>query len=317
MQQIDDTLIGTTPELTAVMRAAQLVAVTDAPVLIQGESGTGKELLAETVHRHSRRQQRPLVRVNCAALPETLAETLLYGHRKGAFTGAIADQTGYIQQADGGTLLLDEVCELPLTIQAKLLRFLESGEYQVIGEGRVTHANVRIIAASNRDLAAEVAAGRFRQDLFFRLNVVPLTLPPLRTRSSDIPQLIAHFTETLAQRYGLEAPRYSSRSLQRLRDHAWPGNVRELRNLCERLLILFSGRDIEPENLPAEIRTTGCHPATGGVQLPSAGLRLDELEVELIRQALHKTGGNRTHAARLLGLTRDTLLYRLKKYALV
>ena len=313
----NEPLIGTSPELTAVLRAARLVAMTDVPVLVQGESGTGKELLAAALHRDSPRRNGPLITVNCAALPETLAESLLYGHRRGSFTGAHADQTGYVMQANGGTLFLDEVGELPLAIQAKLLRFLESGECQPVGQGAVVKADVRVIAATNRDLADEVTAGRFRQDLFYRLNVVPLTLPPLRERGEDITLLLQHHTAQTAQRYDLEAPRYHKRTLNYLQRYSWPGNVREVRNLCERMVILCSGREIHPENLPLEIRQPRAHDASrAGFQLPPEGVRLDELEVSLIRQALAQTAGNQSRAARLLGLTRDTLLYRLKKYAI-
>ncbi len=311
------TLIGSSPELTAVLRAARLVAMTDAPVLIQGESGTGKELLATNVHLESRRRNNPMITVNCAALPENLAESLLYGHRKGAFTGAISDQPGFIPQAHGGTLFLDEIGELPLAIQAKLLRFLESGECQSVGHAACHRLDVRVIAATNRDLAAEVAAGRFREDLFYRLNVVPLQLPPLRERAADIHELLHHYTAQVAERYALDMPRYTPQSLQQLKAYAWPGNVRELRNLCERMVILGGGRDIQPENLPQEIRQPLTRNTTGsGFNLPPQGVRLDEVEVTLIRQALVQTDGNRSRAARLLGLTRDTFLYRLKKYAI-
>ncbi len=194
----DATLIGTSPELAAVLRAARLVAMTDVPVLIQGESGTGKELLASRVHADSPRRDGPLITVNCAALPETLAESLLYGHRRGAFTGAVNDQPGYIVQAHGGTLFLDEIGELPLAVQAKLLRFLESGEYQPVGHSGCLRADVRVIAATNRDLAGEVSAGRFREDLFYRLNVVPLALPPLRERDGDIVELLHYHTARAA-----------------------------------------------------------------------------------------------------------------------
>ena len=317
MGEIDERVIGESPAFAAVLRAARLVAVTDAPVLIHGESGTGKELLASAVHRDSPRRRHPFIAVNCAAIPEGLAESLLYGHRRGAFTGAVADQSGYILQADGGTLFLDEVGELPMATQAKLLRFLESGEYQPVGHCTVQRADVRIVAATNRDLLAEVDAGRFRRDLYYRLNVVPLNLPPLRERSEDIPALLAFHSECLAERYQLTPPRYSARSLKVLKQYGWPGNVRELRNLCERMLILCSGRTIEPENLPLEIvqppaRSTGMEVFS----LPAEGVHLEELEIGLIRQALAQARGNRSQAARLLGLTRDTLLYRLKKYAI-
>ncbi|MFP5505923.1 MAG: sigma-54 interaction domain-containing protein, partial [Gammaproteobacteria bacterium] len=266
--------------------------------------------------RDSPRRAGPLITVNCAALPEALAESLLYGHRRGAFTGASADHDGYVVQAHGGTLLLDEVGELSPAVQAKLLRFLESGECQPVGQPRSVKADVRVIAATNRDLAAEVAAGRFRRDLFYRLNVVPLTLPPLRERREDIPALLAHHSEQVARRYGLSTPRFDKAAMQALRAHPWPGNVRELRNLCERLVILCGGRDIALDNLPIEIRNPAAAAQHGGFRLPPDGVRLDEIEVTLIRQALAHTEGNRSRAARLLGLTRDTLLYRLKKYAI-
>lgn len=311
------TLQGNSPALSALLRAARLVASTEAPVLILGESGTGKELLAQLLHQHSRRRQAPFITVNCAALPETLAESLLYGHCKGAFTGASADQLGYIRQAQNGSLFLDEIGELPLALQAKLLRFLESGEYQPLGAAQPAQANVRVIAATHRDLAREVAAGRFRHDLFYRLQVVPLQLPPLRERSEDIPLLIDYHSQRLAKQYQLQAPVYCANSVRLLKQYRWPGNVRELRNLCERMLILFNGRRITPDNLPAEIRLP-CATQLGmnGLRLPAQGLNLQALEIDLIRQALSQSAGNRSQAARLLGLTRDTLLYRLKKYAL-
>jgi DNA-binding NtrC family response regulator len=221
-------------------------------------------------------------------------------------------------QAHGGTLFLDEIGELPLAVQAKLLRFLESGEYQPVGHSGCLRADVRVIAATNRDLAGEVSAGRFREDLFYRLNVVPLALPPLRERDGDIVELLHYHTAQAAERYSLDTPRYSTQALRQLRGYAWPGNVRELRNLCERLVILCGGREIGLDNLPQEIRQpqTAATQGRGSFHLPPEGVRLDEVEVTLIRQALQKTGGNRSRAARLLGLTRDTLLYRLKKYAI-
>ena len=317
MGEIDESVIGGAPAFAAVLRAARLVAVTDAPVLIHGESGTGKELLASAVHRDSPRSKHPFIAVNCAAIPEGLAESLLYGHRRGAFTGAVTDQSGYILQADGGTLFLDEVAELPMATQAKLLRFLESGEYQPVGHYTLQRADVRIVAATNRDLLNEVDAGRFRRDLYYRLNVVPLNLPPLRERVEDIPPLLKFHSAALAERYELAPPRYSARSLRTLKQYGWPGNVRELRNLCERMLILCSGRTIEPENLPLEIVQPAPQP-TGmeAFSLPAEGVHLEKLEIGLIRQALAQARGNRSQAARLLGLTRDTLLYRLKKYAI-
>ena len=314
---LDTPLIGQAPEFQAVVRAAGIVAATDVALLILGESGTGKELLAHAVHAQSRRSQRPFVTVNCAALPEQLAEAELFGYRKGAFTGASTDSPGRIRAAAGGTLLLDEVGELPLSLQAKLLRFLESGECQSLGQPLPERVDVRIIAATNRDLLAEVRAGRFREDLYYRLNVVPLELPPLRARTDDIALLLAHFTGHLARQHGLTPPRYSKAAQSVLAGYRWPGNVRELRNFCERMVVLLSGREIGVDNLPREIQSPAPRAEEGNpFALPEEGVSLNALEAGLLRQALHKTRGNRSRAARLLGLSRDTFLYRLKKYAI-
>lgn len=317
MNAFDKTLLGQSPEFRAVVRSAQIAAATDVTVLVLGESGTGKELLARAVHQESKRRDRPFVTINCAALPESLAESELFGHRKGAFTGAVGDQPGRIRAADGGTLFLDEVGELPPSIQAKLLRFLESGEIQAVGESAVHRVDVRIITATHRDLYALVSEGRFREDLYYRLNVVPLELPSLSRRTGDIRLLLDRLTTTLGNQYDLQPPRYSGQTLVALEQYHWPGNVRELRNFCERMVVLFNGRTVEPGNLPQEIReSTRGFGATNLFTLPDEGIRLEELEQQMIRQALAKTAGNRSRAARLLGLTRDTLLYRLKKYAI-
>ncbi|MEJ2344079.1 MAG: sigma-54 dependent transcriptional regulator [Gammaproteobacteria bacterium] len=316
MNAFEELLIGESPELGAVVRAAQLAAVTDVMILILGESGTGKELLAEAVHRESRRGGGPFVPVNCATLPEALAESELFGHRRGAFTGAVADKPGRVQAAAGGTLFLDEVGELPLCLQAKLLRFLESGECHTVGSARASRVNARVIAATNRDLHAEVRAGRFREDLYYRLNVVPLELPPLRERTGDVDLLLGSLTARLARQHNLDAPRYGLEAIERLQRYAWPGNVRELRNFCERMLVLFSGRVVRLENLPLEIRSPAAAGQSNAFRLPDAGIHLGELEADMIRQALSKTRGNRSKAARLLGVSRDALLYRLKKYAI-
>ncbi|OOG28144.1 sigma-54-dependent Fis family transcriptional regulator [Thioalkalivibrio denitrificans] len=312
----DKLLIGESPQLRAVINAARVVAQVDVTVLIQGESGTGKELMARAIHGASPRRHAPMATINCAALPEQLIESELFGHRRGAFTGALNNQPGRIQAAAGGTLFLDEIGELPLACQAKLLRFLESGELQAIGQASPEKVDVRIIAATNRDLHKEVRAGRFREDLFFRLNVVPLELPPLRERQGDVPVLLHHLTDALAQQHSLAPPRYQPDALQVLTRYHWPGNVRELRNFCERLLILLSGRPIHADNLPREFVERPVNGASKGFALPEQGIHLAQLEADLIRQALHKTLGNRTRAARLLGLSRDTLQYRLKKYAI-
>ena len=318
MSAFRELLIGDSPEFQAVIRSARVVAATDVNLLLLGETGTGKERMAQAIHRESIRAGAEFVEVNCASLPEPLAESLLFGHRKGAFTGATEDHQGYIAAADGGTLFLDEVGELPLPVQAKLLRFVESGECLPVGQTRANQVNVRIVAATNRDLMEQVKAGSFRADLYYRLHVVPLEIPPLRARGADLDLLLRKISVELAQRHGLETPRYDNAALRILRSHPWPGNVRELRNFAERMLVLLPGRTITPENLPQEIRR-GEQSGAGegrGFELPSEGLRLDDLEADMIRQALSRTSGNRSRAARLLGLTRDTLLYRIKKYAI-
>jgi transcriptional regulator with GAF, ATPase, and Fis domain len=312
-------MLGNAPEFQAVLRAMKIVSATDATVLVTGESGTGKELLAKALHRYSRRHSKPFITVNCAALPEHLAESELFGHRRGAFTGAIQDEQGRMQAANGGTLFLDEVGELPLGVQAKLLRFLETGECQQLGQPLTRRVDVRVVAATNRELSKAVKEGSFRRDLYYRLYVVPLELPPLRARKGDVELMLKGITTELAEEYDLAPPIYAKGTLRLLNQYLWPGNVRELKNLCERMLILFSGKRIEVENLPREIRQyhqAEAVPLSGAFRLPEQGLSMDDLEADLIKQALSRALGNRSKAARLLGLSRDTLLYRMKKYAI-
>ncbi|WP_018141752.1 sigma-54-dependent Fis family transcriptional regulator [Thioalkalivibrio sp. ALJ7] len=309
-------LIGDSPELQALLRQANLVARTDATVLIQGESGTGKERLARRIHAHSRRNAAPLITVNCAALPADLIESELFGHRRGAFTGAHEAQQGLIRQADGGTLLLDEIAELPPGAQAKLLRFLESGECQPLGAARPEKVDVRVIAATHQDLNQHVAERRFRADLFYRLFVVPLEMPPLRQRQGDVRRLVEHFRKELASAHGLEPPHFSPELVRWLERWPWPGNVRELKNLVERCVIFMSAQTVRPQDLPDAWLQSPRDERQGSWVIPPDGLCLERLEIDLIRQALERTGGNRSRAARLLGLTRNTLLYRIKKSAI-
>lgn len=311
----DQLLTGESPEFCALIRSAKVVAATDVTALLLGESGTGKELFASAIHQESRRAHGPFVAINCAALPEGLAESELFGHRKGAFTGAVREHAGRIRAAHGGTLFLDEIGELPLAVQAKLLRFLESSELQPVGDTEVERVDVRVIAATHHDLHQRVKQGLFRADLYYRLNVVPLELPALRSRAGDIRLLLDILTARIATQHGLAAPRYRPRALKALEQYRWPGNIRELRNFAERMVVLLPGGEVDFENLPHEIRVPQIDEPTL-FTLPDGGIRLEELEQQMIRQALHKTRGNRSHAARLLGLTRDTLLYRLKKYAI-
>ncbi len=307
-------LIGESAELQQLVNTASLIASTDVTVLIEGATGTGKELLARALHQQSGRAKHDFIAVNCAALPESLVESQLFGHKKGAFTGADSDHLGYVQAAEGGTLFLDEVGELPLSVQAKLLRFIEYGECQRVGDSQPLKSNVRIIAATNRNLQQQVAAVQFREDLYYRLRVVPLELPSLQQRVQDIPLLVKHFMHTLAEQHGLPVAIFTNAAIRRLQSYEWPGNVRELKNLCESLLVLLQGRAIEESNLPAHILKQA--EKTSNYKLPASGIRLDELEVDLLNQALMATAGNKSRAARMLGISRDVFLYRLKKYAI-
>ncbi len=312
-------LIGQSPNFEAMLRSAKMVAGTDVTVLITGETGTGKELLANALQSHSPRTKQPYITLNCAALPEALVESELFGHRRGSFTGAVANQTGRLLAADGGTLFMDEVDSLPLPIQAKLLRFLETGEIQPVGDTQPVHVDVRVIAATNTHLDEKISQGEFRKDLYYRLNVVPLKIPPLRERKGDIPVLLSHFMGYFAISHKLPGSTLTKAALNRLLDYPWPGNVRELRNVCERLCILLAGRVIEEGNLPHEIMSrleSQKNPLRNGFSLPEGGIELDKLEIDLILQALDRTKGNRSRSARLLGISRDTLLYRMQKHGL-
>lgn len=308
--------IGQSPAFESLIRSAKMVATTDVTVLIKGETGTGKEMLATAILKESARADKAFITINCAALPEGLVESELFGHKKGAFTGAVNNKTGLFQAAEGGTIFLDEINSLPLAIQTKLLRVLESGECLAVGETKPYKVDVRIIAATNADLSKQIASGNFRQDLYFRLNVVPIELPTLKQRSEDIDNLIKHFISLFSTNHSIKAPKFSKRSLKVLRNYLWPGNIRELRNLCERLCILLAGQTIEPENLPQEFSHCVSAPLDSTFILPESGVQLDALEADMIHQALSRTSGNRSKSARLLGISRDTLLYRIQKHGI-
>ena len=305
-------IIGQSPSLESLIRSAKMVAATDVTVLIQGETGTGKEVFANAIQKASSRADKAFITLNCAALPESLIESELFGHKKGSFTGATSSTKGLFQAADGGTLFLDEINSLPYTIQAKLLRFLESGECLAIGDIKPYHVDVRIIAATNTDLLKLVTTKEFRSDLYYRLNVVPLELPSLRQRSDDIEALISHFMNMMSVTHSMDAAKLSKPALKALKAYPWPGNIRELRNLCERLSILMAGNIIELEHLPQEFINANSN--TDALLLPERGIELDALEVNFIHQALNRTKGNRSKTAKLLGLTRDTLIYRMQKH---
>lgn len=303
-------IYGQSPAIQETLRTADLVAALDVTLLITGEIGTGKEHLARYVHEHSSRKK--FLSVNCAALPEKLIESMLFGHKEGAFPEATENHKGYIAEAEGGTLFLDEISALPMDIQSKLLRFLETGETQPLGHTKTSTHDVRIIAASHQDLLTLSQTGEFQEDLFYRLNIVPIHLPALRDRMGDISIMIDAFMRDFVKKYHIAPPSISSAAMKALKDYSWPGNVRELRNFCERMLILLKGSTLDVSNLPREI--TQKRSVT--FQLPETGIDLEAVEVELIEQAISSTQGNKSRAARLLGLTRDTFLYRLKKYGI-
>lgn len=316
-KQAFKSLLGRSPAMEAVIRTAQIAAATDVHILIEGETGTGKELMAQEILLASLRAEQAFIVVNCAALPVELVESLLFGHEPGAFTGAHERRQGYVQKADKGTLFLDEIGELPLSIQAKLLRFIEHGECQRLGSAEIEIVDVRIIAATNRNLMQMVDSGDFRRDLFYRLNIVPMRLPPLRQRKRDIAELSGHFLQLAAERNQSETSRLMQDALETLRKYHWPGNVRELRNVCEHVSALLPGQNIQSEHLPLDLDASKDKPGSStGFELPEEGVNMESLEIDLIQQALEYANGNKSEAARLLGLTRDAFLYRLKKYNL-
>jgi transcriptional regulator with PAS, ATPase and Fis domain len=310
-------LIGEHPLIQKITVLVKKVATTEATVLIMGESGTGKELVARAIHAASPRTDRPFIPVNCGAIPAELLESEMFGHERGAFTGAIGQRAGMFQLANGGTIFLDEVGEMSPTLQVKLLRVLQDREVRPVGADRVLKVDVRVIAASNKELAAEVEAGNFREDLFYRLQVIPIIMPPLRERRSDIPLLVRHFLEKHNRKRPGRPAEIAEEAMVHLWEYDWPGNVRELENLLERLVILSEDGRIDLEHLPPSIRSFISEkkiprPALGedGLDLNSA---VEEFENRLIEEALRRTKGNKQAAARLLGLKRTTLVAKLRR----
>jgi two-component system, NtrC family, response regulator AtoC len=303
-------LVGESASLREVLAVSERVAASDSPVLIQGESGTGKELVARTIHLESRRAAHPFVSINCGALPDTLLETELFGHRRGAFSGAIASRVGLFEAADGGTLFLDEIGEMSPAMQVRLLRALDSGEVRRVGEERAFHVDVRVVAATAKDLSREAAEGRFRWDLFYRVSTVIVPVPPLRARRDDIPLLVRHFASA-AVRDG-RALAFSPDAMALLAAYDWPGNVRELRNVIERLGILHRGDLVEPEDLPVELRASHVRPAPS----EDALLSLAEIERRHVDHVLAATGWNKTRAARVLGVDIKTLNKKIRDFSL-
>jgi two-component system response regulator AtoC len=312
-------IVGRSPQLAVAIALADKVAPHPSTVLITGESGTGKELVARHIHRQSPRATAPFVAVNCGAIPEALLESELFGHAKGAFTGASSDRDGLFADADGGTLFLDELGELPLALQVKLLRALQEGEVRRVGDNASRRVDVRVVAATSRDLEADVADGRFRADLYYRVNVVRIHLPPLRERAEDVPELVRHFIDRFNTRLGLRVTGASAAAMRALIDYPWPGNVRELENTVERAMVLADHDRIDVAQLPA--LTTASAPAPAPLTDPSlmdlsVKRRTDALERVLIREALARTQGNRTRAARLLDLSHRALLYKIREYGI-
>jgi two-component system response regulator AtoC len=316
-------IVGQSPAMREMLELAHKVAESEvSSVLLQGESGTGKDLVVKAIHYHSSRANAPFVAINCAALPSTLIESELFGYEKGAFTDAKARKEGLFEQAEGGTLFLDEIGELELSLQAKLLRVLEEGSFRRVGGLKDLPLDVRVIAASNRDLRTEGEAGRFRSDLFYRLSVIQIDIPPLRERGDDVRLLAEHYLTSFRERLRKNISSISEEALEAFRDYDWPGNVRELRNVIERAMILEDGDEISAKYLPRAL-SDGGHAPAGSVadgshqpnhfRLPPKGVSLEAVEMSLVRQAIERSDGNQTKAAELLGISRDQLRYRLKK----
>jgi len=306
-----DRILGVHPSMQRLLKTVAQVAASRATVLVHGESGTGKELIAAAIHQNSPRRSKPFVKLNCAALAETLLESELFGHERGAFTGATGRREGRFMKADGGTLFLDEVSEIPLAVQVKLLRFLQEREFERVGGNETLRVDVRVVAATNRVLEERVESGEFREDLFYRLNVVQLDVPPLRARRSDIPILAEHFLGKFAEENGRALEGFTDDALLALRLYPWPGNVRELENAIERAVVLTEGTRIEAVNLPSA-QGQGDQQDLG-VMIP--GISLEELERMAIERTMDAVGGSTSKAAEILGISRRKIQYRLKEWA--
>ncbi|HVO20020.1 MAG TPA: sigma-54 dependent transcriptional regulator [Anaeromyxobacter sp.] len=324
-------LVGDSPSMRAVHEMVARVADSPSTVLITGESGTGKELIAKALHRGSSRRDKPLIKVNCAAIPKDLVESELFGYERGAFTGAVGSKPGRFELADTGTLFLDEIGEVPVEMQVKLLRALQESEFERVGGIKTIRVDVRLVAATNRDLKQLIAEGRFREDLYYRLAVVPIALPPLRERREDIPPLVRHFIEKYDQRLGKRVEGIEDAAMALLLDYAWPGNIRELENLMERSVLFADGPVIHAASLPDSLRERGAHPSgpiaavghLGAIAAPSGASMKEivrhaqaELERELIARALEETGGNVTRAAKRLQISRKSLQVKMKELGL-
>jgi two-component system response regulator AtoC len=309
-----DNIVGRSSGMQEIFATVERVAPTRATVLLAGESGVGKDLIARAIHFHSPRRDRPLVKINCTAIPENLMESELFGYEKGAFTGAQTSKPGKFEQADTGTVFLDEIGDVPAGIQVKLLRILQEREFERLGSNVTRHIDVRVIAATNQDLRAALEQGTFREDLYYRLNVVPINIPPLRERKQDIPFLANHFLHKLAPDMGGPVESITDAGMEKLMAYHWPGNVRELENVIERSLVMCTGSELDAKDIKLEAAPRPR--AQNDSHFLPEGMTLDQYEQELIREALRRADGNKSHAARLLGLTRNALRYRLTQMGL-
>jgi DNA-binding NtrC family response regulator len=304
-----DNIVGRSPGMQEIFATVMRVAPSRATVLIAGESGVGKDLIARAIHFHSPRKDRPFVKINCTALPENLMESELFGYEKGAFTGANISKPGKFELADTGTVMLDEIGDVPANIQIKLLRVLQEREFERLGSNKTQHIDVRVIAATNRDLRVALEDGTFREDLYYRLNVVPIEVPPLRERKEDIPYLARHFVEKLAPDAGGRVQGITDAAIDKLMGYSWPGNVREIENVIERSIVMASGDKLDADDIRLDMNLRA-RTGPGELGLPE-GMSLDNYEQELIKNALKQADGNKSQAARILGLTRNALRYRL------
>jgi DNA-binding NtrC family response regulator len=311
-----ENILGRSAVLLEVLDTAARAAHSNSTVLIRGETGTGKELLARALHFNSSRSKNPLVTINCGAIPKELLESELFGHKRGAFTGAFADKKGRIELADGGTLFLDEIAEMTPDLQVKLLRLIQGGEIEKIGSEVKTRVDVRIIAATHRDLQAMIEDGNFREDLYYRLAVIPLVMPPLRERPEDIPALVEHFFRKSKDKNKRPELVMSPALLPYFVQYRWPGNVRELENVMERTVVLARGTDISIEDLPPFLRQEKAGVDALEIDLPAQGISLEAIEKELILKALHRCDWNQTRAARYLDISRKTLIYRIERHGI-
>jgi DNA-binding NtrC family response regulator len=311
-----ENILGRSGALLQVLDTAARAARTHSTVLVRGETGTGKELLARAIHFNSSRKHRPLITINCAAIPKELLESELFGHKRGAFTGAVGEKRGKIETADGGTIFLDEIGEMPLELQVKLLRLIEEGEIEKIGSEVKNQVDVRIIAATHRDLQAMIEDGTFREDLYYRLVVIPLLLPPLRERMEDIPDLVQYFFRKSRQKNDRPELVMAPALLPYFARYRWPGNVRELENVVERMVVLARGEEITVQDLPEFLRRERAGVEALEIDLPPQGVSLEAIEKELIVKALERCGWNQTQAARYLDISRKTLIYRMERHGI-